>query len=134
MESNTTMQLRDIKPLAEIADSSIFLYWGAIVFSTIAAILLGYFLYSKLKKIKKVDLEKSYLEALDTIDWSSPKKASYRATHYGRLLATDERKAELFSQLLPSLERYKYKKEIDAADEEMMRQFELYRKVCHGSV
>jgi hypothetical protein len=134
MESNTTMQLRDIKPLAEIADGSIFLYWGVIVFSMIAAILLGYFLYSKLKKIKKVDLEKSYLEALDTIDWSSPKKASYRATYYGRLLATDERKAELFSQLLPSLERYKYKKEIDAADEEMMRQFELYRKVCHGSV
>ncbi len=134
MEPNATMQLKDIKPLVEIADSSMYLYWGLILFAIVCVTLLGIFLYTKVKKMKKVDLEKSYLEALEAIDWSSPKKASYKATHYGRLLATDERREELFSQLLPQLEKYKYKKEIDQADEEMIRQFELYRKVCHGSV
>jgi len=134
MEPNASMQLRDIKPLVEIADSSVYLYWGLIVLCIVFVALLGIFLYSKLKKMKKVDLEKSYLEVLDAMDWSSPKKASYRATHYGRLLATDERREALFSQLLPQLEKYKYKKEIDQADQEMIQQFELYRKVCHGSV
>ncbi len=134
MEANSSMQLRDIKPLVEIPDSSIYLY-GALILSALIAIgVLGFFLYTKIRTIKQENREKSYLEALDTIDWNSPKKAAYRATHYGRLLATDERRMELFSQLLPLLERYKYKKEIDAADEAMVRQFELYRKVCHGSV
>jgi len=134
MEPNATMQLRDIKPLVEIADSSVYIYWGLILLTVLLISVVSYFLFTKFRQIKKVNMEKQYLEALESIDWSSPKKAAYRATHYGRLLATDERRQALFSQLLPLLEKYKYKKEIDQADSEMIQQFELYRKVCHGSV
>ena len=134
MEPNATVQLKDIKPLVEIPDNSFYLYSGLILLAVVIVGALGYFLYTKIVFRKKINLEKTYLEALDTIDWSSPKKAAYKATHYGRLLATDERRQELFSQLLPLLEKYKYKKEIDQADEEMIKQFELYKKVCHGSV
>ncbi len=134
MEQNSTMQLRDIKPLVEIPDMSVYLYWGLIVLAIIIIALLGYFFYTRIHFGKKEDLEKVYLEALNSIDWSSPKKAAYRATHYGRLLATDERREELFSQLLPLLERYKYKKEIEKVDDATRKQFELYRKVCNGSV
>jgi len=128
------MQLRDIKPLVEIPDISIYLYWGLIVLAIVMIVLLGYFLYTRIRMGKKEDLEKIYLEALNSIDWSSPKKAAYRATHYGRLLATDERREALFAQLLPLLERYKYKKEVDKVDDTTRKQFELYRKVCNGSV
>jgi len=134
MEPNTSLQLRDIKPLVEIPDTSLYLYWGLVFLGIFLAVVLGYFLYRQMNFGKKEDKEKQYLEALNAIDWSSPKKAAYRATYYGRLLATDERKKELFSQLLSSLERYKYKKETQKADDIMIKQFELYRKVCNGSV
>jgi len=134
MEPNATMQLRDIKPLVEIPDSSVYFYWVLILLAVLLIGVVGYFLITKIRQIKKVNMEKHYLEMLNSIDWSSPKKAAYKATHYGRLLAQDERRQELFSQLLPLLEKYKYKKEIDLADEEMIQQFELYKKVCHGSV
>ena len=134
MNANSSVQLRDIKPLVEIPDSSLYLYWGLIFSGVLLVVLLGYFIYKRIDFSKKEDREKQYLEALNTIDWSSPKKAAYRATYHGRLLATDERKKELYSQLFPLLEKYKYKKEVEKVDTETIKQFELYRKVCNGSV
>jgi len=134
MEPNASMQLRDIKPLVEIEDSSFYLYWGPMLLGLVVAMIVGYFLYQKFKIIQKVHREKEYLEVLNSIDWSSPKKAAYRATHYGRLLAIDERREALFSQLLPLLERYKYKKETQRVDDETIGQFELYRRICNESV
>ncbi len=134
MDKNISAQLRDIKPLIEIPDSSVYLYWGLIILACIAVVLLGYLLYKRIDFSAKEDQEKRSLEALNSIEWSSAKKAAYKATYYGRLLATDERKKELFAQLLPLLERYKYKKETDKVDDATKRQFELYRKVCNGSV
>ncbi len=134
MDANSSAQLRDIKPLVEIADASIYLYWGLIVLGVLFLVLLGYFIYSRMNFSKKEDKQKQYLEALNRIDWNSPKKAAYKATYYGRLLATDERKKELFSQLFPLLEKYKYKKEVEKVDTDTMKQFELYKEVCNGSV
>jgi len=134
MEPNATIQLKDIKPLITIEDSSFYLYWGLIILGILLLILVGYILYKKFKMIQKIDMEKEYLKILNTIDWASPKKAAYKITHYGRLLATDERREALFSQLLPLLEKYKYKKEIEKVDDETMRQFELYRRICNESV
>jgi len=134
MEPNTSLQLKDIKPLIEIPDTSLYLYWGLIFLGTVLATALGYFLYRKMRFGKKEDKERQYLEALNTIDWSSPKKAAYRATYYGRLLATDERRKGIYSQMLPLLEKYKYKKETEKADEETMNQFEIYKRVCNESV
>ena len=134
VDKNSSMQLRDIKPLVDIADYSAYLYWGVILLGLLLVMLLGYFLYRQINFSKKEDKEKLYLEALNSIDWSSPKKAAYRATYYGRFLATDERKKELFTQLLALLRQYKYKKETVKVDDETIKQFELYRKVCNGSV
>jgi len=134
MDANSSVQLRDIKPLVEIPDSSLYLYWGLIFLGVLLVVLLGYFIYKRIDFSKKEDREKQYLEAFNTIDWSSPKKAAYRATYYGRLLATDERRRELYSQLFPLLEKYKYKKEVKKVDTETIKQFELYKKVCNGSV
>ncbi len=127
-------QLRDIKPLVEIADSSIYFYWGIIIFGVIILLVAIYFLIQKIKSFKSINRAKSYLDTLKSINWSNPKEASYRATHYGRLLASDERRVELYRQLLPMLERHKYKKEVDKLDDETLRHFELFIKVCDESI
>jgi hypothetical protein len=127
-------QLRDIKPLLEIPDSSYYIYWGLIIFAALLIVGILFFVLKKLWENRKVNLAKGYLASLKKIDWKDTKKSAYEATHYARLLATDERRKELFSQLEPLLEQYKYKKEVDEVDQETRNKFNLYVQVADESV
>ncbi|UPT77234.1 hypothetical protein MN086_09250 [Sulfurovum sp. XGS-02] len=131
---NINEQLRDIKPLLEIPDSSYYIYWGLIDLAMLLVAVILFFIAKKLWDNRKVNLAKGYLEAMKKIDWKETKKSAYEATHYARLLATDERRKELFSQLEPLLERYKYKKEVDAVDQDTLNKFNLYVQVADESV
>jgi len=131
---NLTAQLKDIKPLLEIPDNSIYLYWGLISLAVLAVLVLGYFLVKKLWKQRKINLAKGYLEKLKAIDWKDPKKSAYDATYYARLLATDDRRKELFSQLEPLLEKFKYKKEVEEVDQDTLNRFNLYVQVADESI
>ncbi|HFD14582.1 MAG TPA: hypothetical protein ENJ34_04675 [Epsilonproteobacteria bacterium] len=133
-EQNISAQLRDIKPLLEIPDSSYYIYWGLITFSILLAVGVLFFVLKKWWDNRKINLAKGYLEAIKKIDWADTKKSAYEATHYARLLATDERRKELFSQLEPMLEQYKYKKEVDKVDTDTHNQFNLYVKVADESI
>jgi len=133
-EQNLTVQLRDIKPLLEIPDSSFYIYWGLIGVGVALLLALLFFVAKKLWENRKVNKAKQYLAALKAIDWSDSKKAAYEATHYARLLATDKRRKELFSQLEPMLEKYKYKKVVDTVDQDTLNKFNLYVQVADESV
>ncbi len=132
--ANINEQLKDIKPLLEIPDSSYYIYWGLIIFAIVLVVGILFFVLKKLWDNRKVNLAKGYLEALKEIDWVHTKRSAYKATHYARLLATDERKKELFSQLEPMLEQYKYKKEVDAIDQDTQNKFNLYVQVADESI
>ena len=131
---NINEQLRDIKPLLEIPDSSYYIYWGLIIFASLLLVSILFFVLKKLWDNRKVNLSKGYLASLKKIDWNDTKKSAYEATHYARLLATDERRKELFSQLEPLLEQYKYKKVVDDVDQETRNKFNLYVQVADESV
>jgi hypothetical protein len=133
-EHNISAQLRDIKPLLEIPDSSYTIYWGLIGFVSLLALGVLFFVLKKLWENRKINLEKGYLEAIKKIDWIDTKKSAYDATHYARLLATDERRKELFSQLEPMLEQYKYKKKVAEVDSDTQNKFNLYVQVADESV
>jgi len=133
-ENNITEQLKDIKPLLEIPDSSFYLYWGLILFVAVLALAVVFFVLKKLWDNRKINLAKSYLEALKEIEWSQTKSSAYQATHYARLLATNEQSKELFSQLEPMLEQYKYKKEVDEIDQDTQNKFNLYVQVANESI
>ncbi len=127
-------KLRDIKPLVEIPDSSYYVYYGLIALGVLLVVALLYLVGIYLWRLRKENLAKRYLEALKAIDWRDSKASAYAATKYGRLLATDTRRKELFSQLEALLQRYKYKKEVDPVDEETKRMFDLYVQVCDESI
>jgi len=133
-EHNISVQLRDIKPLLEIPDSSYYIYWGLILFLSLLAFGIVFFVLKKLWDNRKINLAKGYVESLKKIDWKDTKQSAYEATHYARLLATDDRKKELFSQLEPMLEKYKYKKEVDEVDSDTQNKFNLYVQVANESV
>jgi hypothetical protein len=133
-ENNISSQLRDIKPLLEIPDNSFYIYWGLIIFVSLLLLAILFFTAKKLWDNRKINLAKGYLEKLKSIDWKDAKHSAYEATHYARLLATDERRKELFSQLEPMLEQYKYKKEVNAVDQDTQNKFNLYVQVADESI
>ena len=133
-EQNITARLKDIKPLLEIPDSSYYLYWGLIIFGIVLVLAIIFFMAKKLWDNRKINLAKGYLEAMKKIDWKDTKQSAYEATHYARLLATDERRKELFSQLEPMLEAYKYKKVVDDVDDDTRNKFNLYVQVADESI
>jgi hypothetical protein len=133
-DNNLSAQLRDIKPLLEIPDSSYYVYWGLIIFATLLLLGILFFVAKKFWENRKINLAKGYLEAIKKIDWKDSKKSAYEATHYARLLATDERRKELFSQLEPMLEQYKYKKVVDTIDVDTQNKFNLYVQVADESI
>ncbi len=134
MDNNITDQLKDIKPLLEIPDNSYYIYWGLIIFAGVLLLAVLFFIAKKLWDNRKVNLAKGYLVKLKKIDWMDTKKSAYEATHYARLLATDERRIELFEQLEPLLEEYKYKKEVETVDDNTRKHFNLFVQVVNESI
>jgi len=133
-EQNVSALLKDIKPLLEIPDNSFYIYWGLIVFASLLVLGILFFIAKRFWDNRKVNLAKGYLEKLKAIDWKDAKISAYEATHYARLLATDERRKNLFSQLEPMLEQYKYKKEVNEVDYDTQNKFNLYVQVADESV
>ena len=127
-------ELRDIKPLLEIPDSSYYLFLALIVVGIVVLLMLLLFLFKKFWTNRKVNMKKVYLEALKNLDWSETKKSAYLATELGRKLATEERTEEIYNQLLPLLEAYKYKKEVPMIDDETLKQYNLLVHVLDESI
>ena len=127
-------ELRDIKPLLEIPDSSYYLFLALILVGVVVLLVLLMFLFKKFWINRKVNMKKVYLEALKNLDWSETKKSAYLATELGRKLATEERTKEIYNQLLPLLEAYKYKKEVPMIDDETLRQYNLLVHVLDESI
>ena len=128
-------ELRDIKPLLEIPDSSYYLFL-MLVFLGIAFlfVVIG-LLIKKFWKKKKIDMQKVYFERFKNLDWRDVKASAYEATELGRKLTFEnERTREIYKQLVPMLESYKYRKEVPSLDEETLRQYNLLVHVIDESI
>ena len=128
------LPLHDIKPLLPIPDVSLYIFAALIVAALVTAAALGYYLYRKLRTRRRVDPRIRWLERLDRIDYDNPKEAAYLMTRYGRHLAEDQRRRQIFDQLLPRLEAYKYKKEVPPIDAETRRYMKLFIEMCHDAL
>ncbi|NEW60717.1 hypothetical protein GSY74_05425 [Sulfurovum sp. bin170] len=131
---NKTDELRDIKPLLEIPDMSYYLYIGFLIF--IGLILLGviFFLARKFWLNRKKDMRKLYFKKLKEVNWESPKESAYAVTYLGRELSLDDRSKDIYRELVPMLESYKYRKEVPKVDSETLKQYNLLVHVIDESI
>ncbi len=126
--------LHDIKPLVAVPDNSLMIL-VIVVSLVLTAILVPLFiwLYKLYKRNQKVNKRKEYLEKIHNVDTSDAKTAAYEISKYGFLLAESERELEMLESLDKRLSVYKYKKEVDALDEETLGYYQLFLEVLDAS-
>lgn len=126
--------LIDIKPYLEIEDYSFYWLSAIILFGVVLFALLLWIAISRFLEHRRSNRDKFYLKKIKTIDWSDAKQAAYEVTYLGRLITKDQRSSEIYDQLLPSLEQYKYKKEIPRLDEQSLALYNLFVQVLDESI
>ncbi len=132
--SPSDIPIHDIKPLMPIPDISLYIFSVLVAAGLLAAAVVAMFLWRLWRRGRKADPRIAWLRKLDSIDFSDAKRSAYIMTRYGRLLAEDKRRREILSQLLPRLERYKYKKEVPPLDEETKRFMKLFIEMCKDAL
>lgn len=105
------IKIHDIKPIVEIPDFSVYLYYGLIFLVCIVFCIIIYAVYSFFKPKSKTQ-EMHWYEKLKNLDFSNIKQTAYDISKYGRYLAKEERQIRLIEELTNELTSYKYKKEI----------------------
>jgi hypothetical protein len=125
--------LHDIKPLVEVPDNSL-IYAGIAVFVfAVVVILAAVWIYRHFAKAKEEDLRKSYLQKIHKVDTGNAKQAAYEISSYGRFLAQSERAKDMLDNLDQRLSKYKYKKEVEALDDETLGYYKLFLEVLDAS-
>ncbi len=128
-------ELRDIKPLLEIPDSSYYLFLGMVGLLALLVLLLLFFLFKKFWRAKRESLEQRYFEEFKNLDWHEVKSSAYRATYLGRKLTQNhERTQEIYEQFLVMLEPYKYRKEVAPIDEKTLQHYNLLVHIIDESL
>jgi hypothetical protein len=124
----SSIKLHDIKPLMDIQDYSL-LYFVALVIVVITIVFgLGYLLVHYFQTKKRYDQRKDYVQKILALDIKDSKKTAYALSHYGALFVNDStRHKEMYENLTQRLAPYKYKKEVEPFDEEVVGYIELYK-------
>ena len=128
-------ELRDIKPLLEIPDNSYYVFLALVFIAIVMVVLLLGIIIKQFWKKKKIDMQKVYFEAFKNLDWRNTKTSAYEATRLGRILTKNNARAkEIYGQLVPMLEAYKYKKEVPTLDEKTLNQYHLLVHIIDESL
>lgn len=118
-------ELRDIKPLLEIPDHSYAIYVAVLLLFGLLLFSVVFIVLRKLWLNRKENRKKIYFERLKNVNWEKTKESAYDVTYYGRLLADEPRSQEIYSQIVPMLEPYKYRKDVPEIDDVTLKQYHL---------
>ena len=120
--------LHDIKPIVEVQEYSFYYFLGTVFLAIVALGLIAYLLYMYMKKRNAFNIRKEHFKLLNNLDLKDTKQSAYAITNYGLTFKDDsDRHEEMFNNITERLESYKYKKEVDKFDSEMLGFIELYK-------
>ncbi|WP_024787643.1 MULTISPECIES: hypothetical protein [unclassified Lebetimonas] len=116
--------IRDIKPNVTIID------WEFSAFAAVILLILIFITLFLFKKLKKKNPKKEILKKLQNIDFNDSKKAAYEFSALARFFINEENK-EKYQQIVNSLEKYKYKKEVPPLSNEDKQNLKNFIKEIH---
>lgn len=119
-------QLRDIKPIVEVPDASL---WWLLLLVAVSLLFLGllaaWFVRLRRKRIDRYRAEA--LRRLSNLEWEETKQSVYDFTLLARYAVTPKTEATL-EELLRELEPYKFKKEVPPLDAQTRARMETFIK------
>ncbi len=122
------IKIRDIKPLLEVPDHSLYFFIGVIIVSLLVLAGVIYLILKWVKTKNRLNLRRNTYKKLLHVDLSDSKKAAYEITRYGLVFKDDSpRNEEMYFNLIARLERYKYKKDVGPLEYEERSYLELYK-------
>jgi len=122
--------LHDIKPLLEVQEYSFYYLVAIILVATSLIIGVLYLLYRWFQRRDKFNIRKEHFHALNSLDFKNTKKSAYLITLYGNTFKDDSpRHKEMYNNLVTRLEEFKYKKEVNSFDSEVLGYIELYKEM-----
>ena len=120
--------IHDIKTLVEIQEYSFYYLLALIV---LALVVLGAIIYMIIRYIKsknRYNIRKEHSKILHDINFKDAKKSAYDITFYGATFKDDTQKHhDMYENMIERLESYKYKKSVEAIDDEVKTYVDLYR-------
>ena len=119
------IKIHDIKPLIEVPDYSMYIFYGLVLLVAIIFGLIIYFIYRFFKN-RKQNIRKEYFKKLKEVDFINSKQSAYSITKYGQLLAKSDREKQLLHDLIEKLESYKYRKDVPSFDSETKLLFDNF--------
>ncbi|EQB40046.1 hypothetical protein M947_03225 [Sulfurimonas hongkongensis] len=122
------IELHDIKTIVEIEEYSFFYLLGTIFIVAMILLALVYLLVRYIKNKNAYNQRAEHYKLMASQDLSKTKEAAYAITHFGFTFRDDSpRHFKMYENLIKRLEPYKYKKEVEAFDDEVKSYIELYR-------
>jgi len=121
------IKLHDIKPIVEVQEYSFYYFLGLSFFLLLLILGVAYLIYMWMKQRKAFNIRKEHISLLRALDLSDTKQSAYSITKYGVTFRDDSlRHQEMFENITNRLQIYKYKKEVDEFDSEMLGYIKLY--------
>ena len=120
--------LHDIKPLLEVQEYSFYYLVAIILVAILLVVGVVYLLYRWFQKRDTFNIRKEHFNALNSLDLKDSKKSAYLITLYATTFKDDSpRHLEMYTNLVDRLEEFKYKKEVQPFDAEVLGYIELYK-------
>ncbi|MEA3227812.1 MAG: hypothetical protein U9P38_01945 [Campylobacterota bacterium] len=120
--------LHDIKPLLEVPEYSLY-YLVALTLVTVSLLIgIAYLLFRWFQKKDNFNIRKEHFKFINSTNIKETKKTAYLITLYGATFKDDSpRHLEMYKNLTDRLQEYKYKKDVDAFNDEVKGYIELYK-------
>ena len=125
---NYDIPLHDIKPIVEIQEYSLYYSIALVLVALFLVFGTLYLLYKWMKNRNRYNIRKEHLRLINELDLSQTKESAYLVTSYGFTFKDDSpRQTQMYENLSQRLDEYKYKKEVESFDEEVLGYIELYK-------
>lgn len=119
-----TLPLKDIKPIVDVPDQSVWFFTGLVGVGLLLLILLTLWLVRTMRKQPDPQRHEA-LRRLRNLDFSDTKQAVYDFTFLGQFVVSPKTETA-FASLRDALEQYKYKKTVETLTTDLQTQMKAF--------
>jgi hypothetical protein len=122
------IKIHDIKPIVDIQEYSFYYFLGISLVALLFVGAIAFLIYKYIKQKNAYNVKKEHLKIINELDFTNTKESAYAITLYGATFKDDsDRHKEMYKNIVDRLEVYKYKKDVEVFDKEILGYIDLYK-------